>query len=216
MRVKMRKRFAGLLALAAMVTSCASEPAPTPPAESLCVMREGSDGEKAVQRTLRSDRFDTTFYVTTEELVQRLGEYLSRTRGGTVNTCDYAPRPQQGSKGVGVRFSWTPPGEPDWGRVPPEEITRYDVNGVRVESTHWLAKLSVACRLSGELAEASRKAMFQVELSNLLNSERREDAEARKRQIELLYILAGRATDALGCEGDPLEGAPVVKPSPAA
>ncbi|MFJ8127898.1 hypothetical protein [Streptomyces hydrogenans] len=212
----MRKRFSGLLALAVMITSCASESAPMPSVESLCVMQEGSDGERAVQRTLRSDRFGTTFYVTTEELVQRLGEYLRRMRGGTVNTCDYAPRPEQGSKGVGVRFSWTPLGDLDWGRVPPEEVTRYDVNGVHVESIHWLAKLAVACRLPGELAEASRKAMFQVELSNLLNSERRDDPEAEKQQIELLYILAGRAADALGCEGGPLKGDPVVKPLPAA
>ncbi|MFD4375215.1 hypothetical protein [Streptomyces sp. NPDC058486] len=212
----MRKRFVGLLALAVMVTSCTSESPPTPPVESLCVMEEGSDGEKSVQRTLRSDQFDTTFYVTTEELVQRLGVYLRQMNHGTASWCDYAPRPKRGKESVGVRFSWAPSGELSWGRARPEEIARYDVNGVRVESTFWLAQLSVACRLPGELAEASGKVMFEVVLSNGLNSERRDDAEAKKRQIELLYILAGRATDALGCEGDPLKGDPVVKPLPAA
>lgn len=211
----MRKRFVGLLALAAMVTSCASEPPPTPPAESFCVMEEGSDGKKAVQRTLRSDRFDTTFILTTEGLVQRLGEYLRQKDDGSIYTCYYNPLPKQGSKAVGFDLSWAF-GGPAWSGVSPEEITRYDVSGVRVESTYWLAKLSVACRLPGELSEASRSAMLQVELSNAFNRERRDDAEAEKRQIELLYILAGRATDALGCEGDPLKGDPVVKPLPAA
>ncbi|MFH8728140.1 hypothetical protein [Streptomyces termitum] len=212
----MRKRFTGLLILAAMATSCASEPEAKPSADSFCVMEEGSGGEKAVQRTLRSDRFDTTFYLTTEEWAQRLGVYLREARAGAINTCDYAPRPKQGSKGAGARFSWTPSGAPVWESVPQEKVTRYDVNGVHVESTYWLARLSVECRLPGDLAEASRKVLFRAELSNLMNSERRNDAEARKRQIELLYILAGRAADALGCEGDPLKGDPVVKPLPAA
>ncbi|MFF5502458.1 hypothetical protein [Streptomyces roseolus] len=115
---------------------------------------------------------------------------------------------------MSIQFSWTSPDDPGWTRVPAEEITRYDVNGVRVESTYWLSKLFVTCRLPGELDDASRKAVFRAELSNTLNSERRDDAEAKQRQIELLYILAGRATDALGCAGDPLKGTPVVKPLP--
>lgn len=210
----MRKRFAGLLVLAALATSCTSEPEPS--VESFCVMEKGSSGEKAVQRTLRADQFDTTFILTTEELVQRLGAYLRQADNGSIYTCYYDPLPKRGAKGAGVEFSWAASGKLSWGRVRPEEIARYDVNGVHVESTYWLAKLSVACRLPGDLEEASRKAMLQVELSNLMNSERRNDAEARKRQIELLYILAGRAADALGCEGDPLKGDPVVKPLPAA
>lgn len=212
----MRMRFAGLLALAVMVSSCASEPGPTPFEDSLCFMAEGSDGEKAVQRTLRSDRFDTTAHRTTGELVQRLEDYLRQMNDTPLYTCVYDPGPSRDAKGVDVEFAWTRPGELDWGRVLPKEITRYDVNGVHVESTYWLAKLSVACRLPGDLAEPSRKVMFEVDLSNLNNSERRDDAEAKKQQVELLYILAGRATDALGCEGDPLKGDPVVKPLPAA
>ncbi|MFK4140382.1 hypothetical protein ACI2LZ_17855 [Streptomyces filamentosus] len=213
-------RFAGLLVLAVLATSCTSETASMPSPDYFCGMEEGSDGEKAVQRTLRSDQFITNFYIPTEKLVQRLGSGLRQMKPGSHTspqyTCSYNPRPKEGSKGVGVEFSWTSPGASNWSGVPAKEIALYDVNGARVESTYWLSKLFVACQLSGELDEASRKAVFRVELSNTLNSERREDAEARKRQIELLYILAGRATDALGCEGDPLEGAPVVKPAPAA
>ncbi|MEU3609323.1 hypothetical protein AB0E83_28310 [Streptomyces sp. NPDC035033] len=216
----MRMRFAGLLVLSVLATSCTSEPASTPSSDYFCGMDSGSDGEKAVQRTLRSEQFITNYHVPTDTLVQRLGAGLRQMKPGghtaSHYTCAYQPQPKKETKGVSVEFSWTSPSEPTWDRVPPEEITRYDVNGVRVESTYWLAKLSVACRLPGELDEASRKAVFRAELSNTLNSERRDDAEAEKRQVELLYILAGRATDALGCEGDPLKGDPVAKPVPTA
>lgn len=213
-------RYAGLLALVVMATSCASESPPTPPPESLCVMAVGSDGEKSVQRTLRSDRFDTTWYVPTAKLVERLGADLRQMKPGgrtlPIDTCDYIPQPKQGAHRVGVAFSWSSPGVPDWGRVPLEEVTRYDVNGVHVESTYWRAELSVACRLPEELAEASQGAVFRSELSNSLNAERPVDAEAKEQQIKLLYVMARRATDALGCEGDPLKGDPVVKPVPSA
>ncbi|MET9350415.1 hypothetical protein [Streptomyces termitum] len=214
--MEMRKRSAGLLVLAALAASCASAPEPAPVARSLCSMEEGSEGEKAVQQAIRSDQFHTTIHRTTDELVQSLGAYLRQMKDDSLYTCVYAPRPDRNAKGADVEFAWASPGELEWGKASPGEISRYDVNGVHVESTHWLAQLSVACRLPGDLAEASRKMMFHVELSNLSNSERRNDTEARKRQIELLYILADRATDALGCEGDPLKGDPVVKPLPAA
>ncbi|GHA71042.1 hypothetical protein GCM10010305_11900 [Streptomyces termitum] len=212
----MRKQFTGLLVLAALVTSCTSEPEPKPAARSLCSMEKGSKGEKAVQQAIRSDRFYTTIHRTTEELVQSLGVHLRQMKDESLYTCVYDPRPDRNSKGADVEFAWALPGELEWGKVAREKIARYDVNGVHVESTYWLAQLSVACRLPGDLAEASQRMLFHVELANLSNSERRNDTEARKRQIELLYILAGRAADALGCEGDPLKGDPVVKPLPAA
>ncbi|MFJ8697515.1 hypothetical protein [Streptomyces roseolilacinus] len=205
----------GLLALAVLTASCEAQPASAPSVDHPCLIAEGSDEEKLLQRTLRTERFKGEWFKTTEGLVQKLKKDLQqmKPRSSTVPTgmCDYIPEPKHGSDRVAVEISWTSPNVLNRGGVPSEDFTRYTVNGVPADSTDIIARLQVTCGLSGDLKADSGKALLQATLANTLNTGRR-DAEAQKQQIAFLYVMTRRATDALGCENKPLQGDPVVKP----
>ncbi len=125
--------------------------------------------------------------------------------------CHYVPEPPQESRRLTIDLAWTSPGLADRSGVPPEDYTHYTVNGVHAETTDIIAKFRVVCRLPGDLAEPSRRAQLRFTLGNTVNMGS-EDPETQKRHVAFLYLMAQRATEALGCENKPLQGTPVVKP----
>ncbi|MCP9958819.1 hypothetical protein [Streptomyces sudanensis] len=212
----LRIRVAGFLVLVALAASCDTEPesVPTAASKNPCAVDEGSGGEKLLQAVLRSERFKSQ-YATTEQLAQRLGQDLRKMKPGSSSgvrqMCHYLPDPPQEVRRLTIELDWTSPGLADRSGVPPEDYTHYTVNGVHAETTDIIAKFRVVCRLPGDLAEPSRRAQLRFTLGNTVNMGS-EDPEAQKRHVAFLYLMAQRATEALGCENKPLQGAPVVKP----
>ncbi|MEU4255362.1 hypothetical protein AB0B42_03390 [Streptomyces fradiae] len=211
-----RPLLAGLLPLAVLAVSCEAEPEAThsPVAQHPCVVGEGTGDEKLLQAALRTERFELR-YSPAESLVQRLEQDLRRMKPGASTVardmCHYLPEPSSGSGRVTIDLSWTSPGLLDRSGVPQERYTPYTVNGVAAEATDIIAKFRIPCRLPGDLEQPSKEALLRAALGNT-RSIGRDDPETQKRHITLLYGMAQRAVEAMGCENEPLQGEPVVQP----
>lgn len=207
-------RIVVLDALVMLTASCETEPASAPSAAHPCLIAKGASEEKLLQRTLRSEQFQEQWFSTTEKLVQRLEKDIRQMKPGTSTVGrhlrHYIPEPPPGSDRLTIELSWTSPDASGRG-IPSEHYAHYNINGVPVEATDIIVKSRVACRLPGDLEGPTEYALLRAVLASTLNIGRR-GAEAQKQQGAFLYVMARRATDALGCQNKPLHGVPEVKP----
>lgn len=216
--VRSRKGLAltaiALLSLGA--SACTADDKAAPEKEFCDVAASSTEGE-AVRDVLKADELKSTVFALTSDLVEgmqeRLGEDLS-TPTSSQTTCSFAPRSTFGSKRLRIEFSWVPQ-DTEAREVDklPGKLSHYDVNGATVEANDLVSRLTVPCRMPGDLTAPSQKVLLQGQASNTLLNGTDVQQKTVDQQVTFLYLMTRRATDALGCENDPLAKKPVVKAS---
>lgn len=201
--------------LSLLVASCASDVSPAP-ARHICEVKDSSQEGEVLQRMIGADGFDTQWFKTTTDFSKQLRKDLqqkgSKRSTLPVDVCFFSSRSGTDVKSVHVSFFWSASGGPAKGRLHADEWTEYRVGGVLAESTGIIAELATECRISGSLAADSRQVLLRGRLASPVSDGKRPEAGTKERQAAFLYAMAQRATEALGCENKPLQGAPVVKP----
>ncbi|MFJ7999846.1 hypothetical protein ACIQ7D_22345 [Streptomyces sp. NPDC096310] len=216
-RIRSRwKRTAVIASLALAATSCTSESPDRSNSDSCGSVRTSQEGE-LVQQLLGTSEYKTTTFNTDSDLSEKLSEKLQAQKPdgttSTVQACAFSPkiRKTSGGETLHVEFSWTPRASPEkWGRAA-DGASYYNLNDVPGESDETLSRLRVECNLPGELNESSKQAILQAESSNTAYTGDKADKNVRDRQITFLYFMTRKATEALGCENNPLKEDPAVK-----
>ncbi|GAA2944077.1 hypothetical protein GCM10010518_33990 [Kitasatospora cinereorecta] len=219
--VRTSNRSDGRLALTALVllslaaSACTTGPEAAPEARFCDVPASSSEG-KAVRDVLKADELKSTVFAETSDLVEGMRERLQEDKPTLPQaTCSFAPRDTVSTKRLRIEFSWVPRTPDASGRNKlPGPLSHYDVNGAVGEANDISSHLRVECVLPGADKETSKQILLQGEASNTLLMGTEVQQKTINQQITFLYLMTRRATEALGCENDPLAKNPVVKPSP--
>lgn len=209
-----RSTIAAALVLAA--TSCTSESTDQPVSEMCSHPRTSAEG-KLVQELLGTEKYETTIRNTNSDLAEKMNEHLREWQPGSsafkIQTCAISPEAPGTSGGNTLRtdFYWTSREDPEPSGRPADTHSYYNLNGVYGESDETLARLRIECDMPGDLGKPSKRTLLGADSSNTAYVGTEMNQEARDRQIHFLYLMARQATDALGCENEPLKKAPVVK-----
>ncbi|WP_069173460.1 hypothetical protein [Streptomyces griseus] len=164
---------------------------------------------------LKADELKSTIFAETSDLVEGMRERLQEDKPTLPQaTCSFAPRNTVSSKRLRIEFSWVPRNpEASHRNELPGPLSHYDVNGAAGEANDISSHLRVECVLPGADKETSKQILLQGEASNTLLVGTEVRQKTIDQQITFLYLMTRRATEALGCENDPLAKKPVVKPS---
>ncbi|MEU5656113.1 hypothetical protein ABZ802_10905 [Streptomyces sp. NPDC047737] len=167
---------------------------------------------------LKAQELKSTIFAEASDLAEGMRERLTEDLSSTTTaqtTCSFAPRDTVGAKRLRIEFAWAPrdAGTDDTNRLP-GPLSHYAVNGAVAEANDISSHLRVECVLRGTDREASQKVLLQGEASNTLLKGTDVQQKTIDQQVTFLYLMTRRATEALGCENDPLSKDPVVKASP--
>ncbi|WP_328905506.1 hypothetical protein OG230_22475 [Streptomyces sp. NBC_00234] len=213
------KTAAVFAALALAAVGCTSdEPEPAPPVSQPCQTDPGTPEGKFVRQLLDADDYRTRVEKAPDDLADGLKEELkARAEPGRTEfrtpMCSFAlnyPR-GSGSDTLSVDFHWTSRESPKGTGRPADTHAFYNVNGHYGESDETLSVLHVECALPGKLGTLSQQNLLVASASNTSYVGTAVKQEVRDRQIHFLYLMARQATEALGCENEPLKKDPVVK-----
>ncbi|MFE8006476.1 hypothetical protein [Streptomyces sp. NPDC057418] len=209
-----------VVALAIAASGCTSGDSTEPQArDELCRLAPDSGESGTLRQLLGDNDVRTDISNDTDHLIESMRDWLKP--GGPersalpLRMCSYRPAKNTGARMVSIEFGWLPHEEA--GRrseALPGKVHHYTVNGATVQANDIVSRLTVTCRMPGDLEEASQKVMLQGEASNTLLMGTEVQQKTIDQQITFLYLMTRRATEALGCENDPLAKNPVVKPSP--
>ncbi|MFJ9807205.1 hypothetical protein ACIRTB_03060 [Streptomyces sp. NPDC101158] len=94
----------------------------------------------------------------------------------------------------------------------PTGARSYRLGGATGWSHDSATGLVVRCDMPGDLEAPSRNVLLRADASFTVPPETRHDLGAQDRQMDFVYRMARKATEALGCENRPLEKDPDVKP----
>ncbi|MGW8885004.1 hypothetical protein [Streptomyces sp. NPDC055749] len=204
-------------ALALTAVACTSE-TPEPPVSQACEYGPSTSEGKLIRQLLDTDEYRTRVEKSTSALAEGLKEELqAREESGRTEyrtpMCSFSlERPRgAGSDTLSVDFHWTTREDPKGSGRPANTHTYYNVNGLHGESDETLSTLRMQCDLPGKLSKPSQQSLLVADVSNTAYVGTAVSQEARDRQIHFLYLMARQATDALGCENEPLKKDPVVK-----
>ncbi|GAA1563026.1 hypothetical protein GCM10009731_16770 [Streptomyces globosus] len=210
-------RSAAALLCALALAACDSGEAEAK-ADHPCENASGSQEHALLRDILRVDGFQTDVMSSTsrvaEELKRRLQRMDPKKRTLPVHTCAYRPGGRAGVERARFGFGWVDRTSPE---VKPslDQGVPYEANGAFGEANDFITKLYVECTLPG-LADLPKAVWLYADASYTVNIGRTDiDQAARDRQTALTYLMTRRITDALGCENEPLEQPPTVKPLPA-
>jgi hypothetical protein len=208
-------RSAAVVVLALAAVSCTDETA-APRADQLCEFPRDSSGGKVLRQVLGTDEMVTTIYAQPSHLTERLRNDLEQRQSSDSTlpayACSFSPKNHEGASTLRIGFSWVPSGGPEKEPRSLGDASHYNLNGVLGESNDIGAGLRMECRLPGKFGTLSRQVLLYADASNTLNMGRDVDQAMKDRQVTFLYFMTRKATDALGCENDPLKKEPVAKP----
>ncbi|MEV6330837.1 hypothetical protein [Streptomyces sp. NPDC051909] len=217
MKTSKRRPWLALAAISAVsMTSCTSEPA-SPPENRLCKIPAGSVEEQLLHAVIRTKTFRTDSHQPRDQrFVERMEENLRNIADPAatyaVMGCSYVPNGQEGIGRATIEFEWEPLG--DANKEALEKDTReYRLNGATGRSNDVTTSLYVQCLMPGELKAPSKKVLLHTDAAFTVNLGPIHDHHTQDQQMEFVYRMARRATEALGCQNKPLEKEPVVKPS---
>lgn len=211
------KRSAVVAALTLAATSCSSESS-EPPISHPCEAGPGTREGELVRQLLDTDSYRTRVEKSSAGLAEGLKEELrareepGRTEYRT-SLCSFSlERPRgTGSDTLSVDFHWTSRESPKGSGRPADTHTYYNVNGLYGESDETLSTLRVRCELPGDLDKLARQNLLVADVANTAYVGTAVKQDVRDRQIRFLYLMTRHATDALGCENEPLKKNPVIK-----
>ncbi|MFC9427443.1 hypothetical protein [Streptomyces sp. NPDC056987] len=195
-------------------TSCTDEKA-APPPDHPCGTEEESDARALLQQIMGTDKYNTTIRNTNSKLLEKMTEELQKMQPTesvmSFSTCLFRPKDSRdGGEAFGIDFTWTAR-EGSTERRLPYKVSYYNVNGALGEANDVTTRLRVPCDLPGKLRNKSSQASLLAEASNTLDREGESDQKARDQQFNFLYLMTRKATEALGCENNPLKEDPVAK-----
>ncbi|MFE4370075.1 hypothetical protein ACFRMN_17920 [Streptomyces sp. NPDC056835] len=207
------KASAAVAAIVLAAASCTTE-SPAPAASNSCEHAPASTEAKLVSQLLGTDEYKTG-YRDDSGLSEKLTDELRQWKPGgteyTTDVCRFSPKVPRTSGGntLRVEFYWTSRSNPSkWGRT---SGSYYNFNGITGESDETLGKLRVPCSLPGELNGLSKQTLLGADVSNTAYEGPEVNQQARDQQILFLYLMTRKATEALGCENNPLKADPIVK-----
>ncbi|MFD0147547.1 MULTISPECIES: hypothetical protein [unclassified Streptomyces] len=214
---KTRLRLLGAIATLFAVTSCTEEAPPQAgrPDNYLCDISAKSTEEELLRQIMRAENFTTNLNNRESRFVEKMNENLQLfpddTRMYAVSACQYLPNGQKGGGRTSIDYEWVP--RVDASKPSQESGTfSYDFVNAFGTSSDVTSTLDVICVMPGDLRERSKKVSLHAEASYTVNLGPVHDHGTQDEQMTLLYLMARRATESLGCENKPLAKEPVVKP----
>ncbi|MEU1126704.1 hypothetical protein ABZ371_24805 [Streptomyces sp. NPDC005899] len=209
-----------VVALAIAASGCTSDDSTEPQARGeLCRLAPDSGESGALRRLLGEKDVRTDISNDTDDLTESMREWLEP--GGPersalpLRMCSYRPAKTTGARMVSLEFGWLPrEGAGSKAGTLPGKVRHYTVDDAAVQANDTVSRLTVPCRMPGDLEKASQKVLLQAEASNTLLMGTDVRQKTIDQQITFLYLMTRRAAEALGCENDPLAKKPVVEPSP--
>ncbi|MFE5243695.1 MULTISPECIES: hypothetical protein [unclassified Streptomyces] len=208
------------MSLAIAVSGCTSGDTAEPRSNGeLCRLGQDSAESTSLRGLVGGNDIRTEISNDDGDLVESMENWLKP--GGAeksalpLRMCSYRPEAATGARTVSLEFGWLPLDEAN---ELPGQVRHYDLNGATVQANDINAKLTVPCRMPGDLGDPSAKVMLEGQVSNTLLIGTDVEQRTVDQQVTFLYLMTRRATEALGCENDPLAKDPVVEasPSPAA
>ncbi|MDQ0797219.1 hypothetical protein [Streptomyces sp. B1I3] len=207
------------VALLWLATSACTTDGKAAPEKEFCDVPTSSAEGKLVRDQLKAQNLRSTVFAETSDLVEGMQERLEEDLSEPTlpqATCSYAPRDTAGTKTLRIEFSWVPRNvEAGHGNKLPGPLSHYNVNGAVGEANDISSHLRVECVLPGADKKTSKQILLQGEASNTLLMGTEVQQKTIDQQVTFLYLMTRRATEALGCENDPLAKEPVVKASAA-
>lgn len=208
------------VALAIAASGCTSDDSAEPQAkEELCRLAPDSSESRTLRQLWGQGDVETDVSNDAADLTGGMRAWLKP--GGPeksalpLRMCSYRPGTTTGARMLSIEFDWLPRGEVGSKTASlPGKVRHYTVNDATVQATDIVSRLTVPCRMPGELDKASQKFLLQGEASNTLLMGTDVQQKTIDQQVTFLYLMTRRATEALGCENDPLTKNPVVKASP--
>ncbi|MFJ2175542.1 hypothetical protein ACIOHE_21905 [Streptomyces sp. NPDC087851] len=195
-------------------TSCTTEKS-APPPDHPCGTDEEAGTRALLQQIMGTDKYITTIHNTNSKLMEKMTEELQKMRPSesamSFSTCLFRPKDSQdGGKAFGIEYTWTAREDSTKGRLP-YKVSYYNINGALGEANDVSMRLRVPCDLPGNLRKASSQAFLLAESSNTLDMKDASNQKTRDQQATFLYLMTRKATDAIGCNNNPLEKDPTVK-----
>ncbi|MER7520860.1 hypothetical protein [Streptomyces sp. NPDC126499] len=202
-------------AIAFSAISCTTTEPPSQAKDRLCEISEGSAEEALLHRTLAARSYDTEWLHRDRDFSERMQDMLRHSSTPStprVESCGFAPRDQQSNaRDVVIHFSWTPRVDPS--KHPRlKERTYYELGNSFGESSDAFTELRTPCTIPGDLRTKSEERFLHAKATYSADLDAAPDTTMRNEQVSFLYLMARRATNALGCEGNPLKADPVAKP----
>ncbi|MFD5750276.1 hypothetical protein [Streptomyces sp. NPDC127033] len=194
-------------------TSCTANES-APPKEDLCDVSKNTETHNLLQKALRTDQYETTVHNTNDQLPEKLSDKLKEWKPGktefTTQICSIAPKDGRLDGALGFELSWTARDGSTKGDLP-GKVSYYNLNGAPGEANDIITEIRAQCNLPGKLRNPSSQVSLLAAGSNTLNIGTKVDQETIDQQLTILYRVARKATEVLGCENNPLKKAPVVK-----
>ncbi|MFB7028026.1 MULTISPECIES: hypothetical protein [unclassified Streptomyces] len=181
--------------------------------EGLCGPAADSAAGKSLREVLGTDDFTAEAITSDGRFAERFKRDLKEWSGGPNSTspsfvCKFVP---DGSENhVVLGFAWSPADQPGKERAEGGKV--YDVSGATGSAGQLAAELFAPCELGGELSGPSRKAVLRADAALTVDRGRNVDRQREASELSFLYLMTREATELLGCENEPLEKDPVVKP----
>ncbi|MEV5974322.1 hypothetical protein [Streptomyces sp. NPDC051921] len=216
----LESRARRLLTVAALslfaVTACSSseEPQAGRPDDYVCAIPAGSAEDKLLRQVIRADSYETQNGNRTPRFVEKMQTNLRGLPAGqvtrSVRQCSYFPDGRRGDGQATIEYSWAQPADAKKGAA--KGARSYELNGATGTSDDVTTDLYVQCRLPGELADSSATVLLHADASFTVNLGAVKDHGTQDQQMDFVYRMARKATEALGCENEPLAKDPVAKP----
>ncbi|MCX5413556.1 hypothetical protein [Streptomyces sp. NBC_00059] len=209
-----------VLSLAFAVSGCTSGDTAEPQSkDELCRLGQDSAESTSLRRLVGENDISTEISNDDDDLVESMEDWLKP--GGAemsalpLRMCSYRPEAATGAHMVSLEFGWLPLDEAA-GKAArlPGKVRHYDLDGATAQANDINAKLTVPCRMPGDLGDPSAKVLLEGKVSNTLLVGTDVEQKTVDQQVTFLYLMTRRATEALGCENDPLTEDPVVQASP--
>ncbi|MFJ2557890.1 MULTISPECIES: hypothetical protein [unclassified Streptomyces] len=163
---------------------------------------------------LRTDQYETTIYNTNDRLPEKLSDRLKQRKPGgtefTTQICSIAPKSKRDDGSLGFELSWTARDGSTKTDLP-GRVSHYNLNGALGEANDIITELRVQCSLPGKLRNPSSQVSLLTAGSNTLNIGTKVDQKMIDQQMTILYRVAQKATEVLGCENNPLKNDPTIK-----
>lgn len=136
----------------------------------LCHAAPASAEGRALHRVLSAaEEIRTTISKDDEKFVESMKQWLEP--GGAeksalpLEVCSFRPKKTTGAHRVSIQFDWLPRDEAgSKSRELPGKLRHYDVNGAAVVANDIISKLTVPCRMPGDLKKPSQKVLLQGRL----------------------------------------------------
>ncbi|MFB7866850.1 hypothetical protein [Streptomyces sp. NPDC056069] len=204
-------------ACAFTLTACGSsaEPSAELADDFLCAMEAKSPEHEQLLRIMRADTYTPQVDHRAPRFVEGMqinlrGEPEYRVTP-SIRACVFFRNNGREAGQTTLTYAWEPLVD---GQKPasPAGARSYRLGGATGWSHDSATGLVVRCDMPGALEAPSKNVLLRADASFIVPPAPGHDHATQDRQMEFVYRMARRATEALGCANKPLEKEPVVEP----